>query len=75
MSGSAEQTKRSFQHGQGGVARGLAQIESDGVVRRHVEFLHRRSGLKSALHFSVDGPYYFDGHLSVNRVPSFRRSS
>lgn len=66
---------RSFQHDQGGVVLGLAQIETDAVVRHHAELLDWRSSLKSALDSYVGGSYYFDGHLSMNRLPNFRRTS
>ncbi len=73
----AAQPRRSwsFQHDRGGVVLGQAQIETDVVVQLHAEVLDRRSGLKSILDFSVGGSSYFDGHLSVTRFPSFRRTS
>ena len=52
-----------------------AQIETAGVVRLHAELLDWRSGLKSALNFSVGDSSYFDRQLSVNRLSSFRRTS
>ena len=54
---------------------GLAQIETDVVVGPHAELLDWRAGLKSGLDFSAGDSYYFDRHLSVNRLPSFRRTS
>jgi hypothetical protein len=53
----------------------VAEIETDGVVRLHGERLDWRSGLKSALNFSVADSYYFDRQLSLNRLSSFRRTS
>ncbi len=74
MSGSATQTKPVVPARPRSVVLGLAQIETDVVVRLHAELLDWRSGLKSAPDFSVGDSYYFDRHLSVNRFPSFRRN-
>ena len=53
----------------------LAHVKTDVAVQLQAEVLDRRSGLKSILDYSVGGSSYFDGHLAVNRLPSFRRTS